>query len=70
MSVSDIALEAGVFPSQLTYYFGSKEALFVEAACRELLVLASEVERRAAVRAPRRSGCAQRSGRRSRGRPW
>jgi len=34
VSVSDLALEADVFPSQVTYYFGSKEALFVEAACR------------------------------------
>jgi AcrR family transcriptional regulator len=33
-----------VFPSQLGYYFGTKEALFVEAACRDLLHLATRVE--------------------------
>src|SRR5262245_28668537 len=44
VSLSDIATEADVFPSQVTYYFGSKEALFVEAACRELLLVASKVE--------------------------
>lgn len=48
VSKSDIAREAGVFPSQLGYYFGTKEALFVEAACRDVLHLASEVERAAA----------------------
>jgi AcrR family transcriptional regulator len=48
VSKPDIAREAGVFPSQLGYYFGTKEALFVEAACRDLLHLASEVERAAA----------------------
>src|SRR5579862_1440966 len=40
VSKSDIAREAGVFPSQLGYYFETKEALFVEAACREVLHLA------------------------------
>jgi AcrR family transcriptional regulator len=44
VSVSDIAAEAGAFPSQVTYYFGGKEALFVEAACRDLLRLAAEIE--------------------------
>src|SRR5436190_166865 len=43
-SKSDIAQAAGVFPSQLGYYFGTKEALFVEAACRDLLHLATRVE--------------------------
>jgi AcrR family transcriptional regulator len=43
-----IAREAGVFPSQLGYYFGTKEALFVEAACRDVLHLADAVERAAA----------------------
>jgi AcrR family transcriptional regulator len=47
VSKPDIAREAGVFPSQLGYYFGTKEALFVEAACRDVLHLASEVERAA-----------------------
>ena len=32
VSAAEIAREAGAFPSQVTYYFGSKEALFVEAA--------------------------------------
>lgn len=49
VSLSDIATEADIFPSQVTYYFGSKEALFVEAACRELLMVATEVERRGRV---------------------
>jgi AcrR family transcriptional regulator len=44
VSLTDIASEADVFPSQVTYYFGSKDALFVEAASRELLLLASKVE--------------------------
>ena len=35
-SISDIAAAANAFPSQITYYFRTKEALFVEAACREL----------------------------------
>jgi len=50
----DIAKAAGVFPSQLGYYFGTKEALFVEAACRDVLHLAADVERAAAgTRTPR-----------------
>jgi AcrR family transcriptional regulator len=48
VSKADIAAAAGVFPSQLGYYFGTKEALFVEAACRDVLHLASAVERAAA----------------------
>src|SRR5436309_5102139 len=43
-SKADIAKEAGVFPSQVGYYFGTKEALFVEAACRDLLHVATRVE--------------------------
>lgn len=42
--LSDIAAEADVFPSQITYYFGSKEACFVEAACREVRNVAAAVE--------------------------
>jgi AcrR family transcriptional regulator len=54
VSAADIAREAGAFPSQVTYYFGTKEALFVEAACRGVLHLAAEVERAAArTRSPR-----------------
>src|SRR4051812_782127 len=45
VSQADIAAAAGTFPSQVTYYFGSKEALFVEAACRGVLRAASDVER-------------------------
>ncbi|MDA0159490.1 TetR family transcriptional regulator [Solirubrobacter ginsenosidimutans] len=45
VSQADIAAAAGTFPSQVTYYFGSKEALFVEAACRGVLRAATEVER-------------------------
>src|SRR3954447_15214884 len=45
VSQADIATAAGTFPSQVTYYFGSKEALFVEAACRGVLHAASDVER-------------------------
>jgi len=45
VSAAEIAREAGAFPSQVTYYFGSKEALFVEAACRGMLHAATEVER-------------------------
>jgi AcrR family transcriptional regulator len=44
VSVADIAAAADAFPSQVTYYFGSKEALFVEAASREVLHLAARVE--------------------------
>ena len=45
VSQADIARAAGTFPSQVTYYFGSKEALFVEAACRGVLHAAADVER-------------------------
>jgi len=44
VSLSDIAAEVGAFPSQVTYYFGGKEQLFVEAACLDLLRLGSEME--------------------------
>ena len=44
VSVAEIAADAGAFPSQVTYYFGTKEALFVEAACREMLYLARDAE--------------------------
>src|SRR3954466_9911959 len=46
-SISDIAAAADAFPSQITYYFRTKEALFVEAACRELLYLARAIEQAA-----------------------
>jgi AcrR family transcriptional regulator len=44
VSLTEIAAQADAFPSQVTYYFGSKEALFVEAACREVLHLGTRVE--------------------------
>lgn len=46
-SINDIAASANAFPSQITYYFGTKEALFVEAACRDVLYLGSAVEQAA-----------------------
>ena len=48
VSVADIAAAAGAFPSQITYYFRTKEALFVEAACREVLYVARRAEEAAA----------------------
>ena len=42
--VADIAAAAGAFPSQVTYYFRTKEALFVEAGCREMLYVARQIE--------------------------
>jgi AcrR family transcriptional regulator len=45
VSVAEIAERADAFPSQVTYYFGSKDALFVEAACRGMLRAATDVER-------------------------
>jgi AcrR family transcriptional regulator len=55
VSAAEIAREAGAFPSQVTYYFGSKEALFVEAACRGVLRAATEVERAGASKSSPRS---------------
>ena len=43
-SIADIATAADAFPSQITYYFRTKEALFVEAACRDVLYLARSAE--------------------------
>src|SRR6201995_3354877 len=43
-SISDIAAAADAFPSQITYYFRTKEALFVEAACRDMLYVARSAE--------------------------
>jgi AcrR family transcriptional regulator len=43
-SIADIAAAADAFPSQITYYFRTKEALFVEAACRDMLYLARAAE--------------------------
>ncbi len=44
VALTEIAAAADAFPSQVTYYFGSKEALFVEAACRDVLHAAAAVE--------------------------
>lgn len=44
VAVAEIAAAAGAYPSQVTYYFRTKEALFVEAACRELLYVAAQAE--------------------------
>lgn len=44
VSLSEIAAAADAFPSQISYYFKTKEALFVEAACRELLHLGARAE--------------------------
>jgi len=46
-SISDIAAPADAFPSQITYYFRTKEALFVEAACRDMLYVARAAEQAA-----------------------
>jgi len=46
-SIADIAAAADAFPSQITYYFRTKEALFVEAACRDMLYLARAAEQTA-----------------------
>ena len=53
-AITDIATAADAFPSQITYYFRTKEALFVECACRDLLYLARAIEQAALkVRTPR-----------------
>jgi AcrR family transcriptional regulator len=44
LSVAEIAAAAGVFPNQVTYYFGSKDSLLVHAAFLGLLRDAKEVE--------------------------
>jgi len=44
-SITAIAGAADAFPSQVTYYFRTKEALFVEAACRDMLHIAERVEK-------------------------
>jgi AcrR family transcriptional regulator len=49
-SITAIAGASDAFPSQVTYYFRTKEALFVEAACRDVLYVAERAEK-AAVRA-------------------
>ncbi|MFE1953928.1 TetR/AcrR family transcriptional regulator C-terminal domain-containing protein [Streptomyces sp. NPDC059524] len=45
VSVAEIAAAAGVFPNQVTYHFGSKDALLVHAAFLGLLHDARRIER-------------------------
>src|SRR6516225_5548473 len=47
-AITAIASAADAFPSQVTYYFRTKEALFVEAACRDMLHIAERAEKAAA----------------------
>src|SRR3954454_4747004 len=47
-SITAIADASDAFPSQITYYFRTKEALFVEAACRDILHIAERAEKAAA----------------------
>lgn len=49
VSVAEIAQAADAFPSQVTYYFRTKEALFVEAACREILYTGQQAEQAASI---------------------
>lgn len=59
VSITAIAEAADAFPSQITYYFKTKEALFVEAACREVLHLAKDAETAASkARTPHSYMCA------------
>lgn len=44
VGISDVAAAAGVFPNQVTYYFGSKDALFIHAAFLALLQDAEHLE--------------------------
>jgi len=44
VSVAAIAADADVFPNQVTYYFGSKDSLFIHAAFLALLHDAERVE--------------------------
>ena len=48
VSIADVAAAADAFPSQITYYFRTKEALFVEAACRDVLYAGRAAEQAAA----------------------
>lgn len=44
VSVAEIAKAAGMFPNHVTYHFGGKEPLFVEAAARAMLRAAKHAE--------------------------
>lgn len=53
VSVAEIATAAGAHPNQVTYYFGSKDALYVEAVWRDFLHQSEAVARAgAAARTP------------------
>ena len=45
VSVTDIAAAAEAFPNHITYHFGGKDALFVEAASHAMLRTAKQAER-------------------------
>jgi TetR/AcrR family transcriptional regulator, regulator of cefoperazone and chloramphenicol sensitivity len=49
VSVIEVATKAGVFPNQVTYYFGGKDGLFVEAAGRLILEAGQAAEIAAAT---------------------
>jgi TetR/AcrR family transcriptional regulator, regulator of cefoperazone and chloramphenicol sensitivity len=44
VSIQDVASSAGVFPNQITYYFGGKDGLFIEAAGRLILEAGQSAE--------------------------
>jgi AcrR family transcriptional regulator len=44
VSVFEVAKAAGVFPNQITYYFGGKDGLFIEAAGRLILEAGQSAE--------------------------
>lgn len=48
-SVAQICARANAFPNQVTYYFGSKEQLFVEVACAAILRAGRHAEESAAA---------------------
>ncbi|WP_439815122.1 TetR/AcrR family transcriptional regulator C-terminal domain-containing protein [Zavarzinia sp. CC-PAN008] len=54
-TIADLAGAADAFPSQVNYYFGTKEGLFVEAACRAILHAAEQAERAAGQAADSRA---------------
>src|SRR5258708_16838592 len=47
VSIADIATAADAFPSQITYYFRTQEALFVETACPDVLYVTRAAEEHA-----------------------
>ena len=48
MGVAELARDAGAFASPSTYYYSTREACVVEAACREVLYVARQAETSAA----------------------